>query len=97
MRNSYRASLIAGVALGLIGLGQTARADDDEPCTKAPKEQWQTIEQLSSKLAEQGYTIREIGFEDGCAEAEVVDKDGKKSELKLDPTSAAVVKSEAKQ
>jgi hypothetical protein len=95
MRNTYRATLIAVAAFGLVGLGQAARAEDDEACTKAPKEQWQTIEQLTSKLGEQGYTVKEIGFEDDCAEAEVVDKDGKKRELKLDPVTAALVKSES--
>ncbi|MEQ1672663.1 MAG: PepSY domain-containing protein, partial [Hyphomicrobium sp.] len=73
---------------------QAANASDDEACTKAPKEQWQTIDQLTSKLVDQGYKVKKIEFEDGCAEAGVEDKDGKKAELKLDPVTAAVVKTE---
>ena len=95
MRNAYRSrSRWQSRPSSLIGLGQVARADDDEACTKAPKEQWQTIDQLKSKLVEQGYKVKEIEFEDDCAEADVDDKDGKKRELKLDPVTAAVVKSE---
>lgn len=85
---------LALTALSLIGFGQVARADDDATCTKAPKEQWQTIDQLKAKLVEQGYKVKEIEFEDGCAEAHVEDKDGKKAELKLDPVTGSVVKSE---
>jgi hypothetical protein len=94
MRKASLAKLVALSSAGLIGLGQAALADDDEACTKAPKGQWQTIEQLTSKLTEQGYKVKDIEFEDGCAEAEVEDKDGKKRELKLDPQTAALVKSE---
>lgn len=94
MRKPNHIAILALSALGLIGFSQVALASDDEPCTKAPKEQWQTIDQLKSKLVEQGYKVKEIEFEDGCAEAEVQDKDGKKRELKLDPVTAAVVKSE---
>jgi hypothetical protein len=33
-------------------------------------------------------------FDDGCAEAKVQDKDDKNRELKLDPVTAAVIKTE---
>lgn len=94
MRTAPLLVTLAISTLSVLGLSQSALASDDEACTKAPQEKWQTIEQLKSKLTEQGYKVKEIEFEDGCAEAEVEDKDGKKSELKLDPVTAAVVKSE---
>lgn len=94
MRTISRTVTLAISALSFVGFSQIALASDDEGCTKAPKEQWQTIDQLKSKLVEQGYKVKEIEFEDGCAEADVEDKDGKKAELYLDPVTAAVVKSE---
>ena len=94
MRKAKHSTILALSAFSLIGFGQVALAGDDEPCTKAPKEQWQTIDQLKSKLVEQGYKVKAIEFEDRCAEADVQDKDGRKRELKLDPVTAAVVKSE---
>ena len=94
MRKANITTILALSALGFIGFGQVALASDDEACTTAPKEQWQTIDQLKSKLVEQGYKVKEIEFDDGCAEAVVHDKDGNKHELKLDPATAAIVKSE---
>jgi hypothetical protein len=94
MRTTATIATLALLAVGVIGVGQSARASDDEACTKAPKEQWQTIDQLTAKLSEQGYKVKKIEFEDGCAEAKVEDPDGKKAELKLDPVNASVVKKE---
>lgn len=94
MRTTTNVATLALLAVGVVAFGASARASDDEGCTKAPKEQWQTIDQLKAKLGEQGFTVKKIEFEDGCAEAKVEDKNGKKSELKLDPATAAVVETE---
>ena len=94
MRTTATIATLALLAVGVVGLGQSARASDDEACTKAPKEQWQTIDQLTAKLSEQGYKVKKIEFEDGCAETKVEDKDGKTAELKLDPVTASVVEKE---
>lgn len=94
MRTTATVSTLALLAVGVVGFGQSARASEDEACTKAPKEQWQTIDQLTAKLSEQGYRVQKIKFEDGCAEAKVEDKDGKKAELKLDPVTASVVETD---
>jgi hypothetical protein len=88
-----RAALISAV-LSIAVLSQPALASDDDGCTKAPKEQWLQLDQLKSKLTDQGYKVKDIEFEDGCAEAKVEDKDGKRAELKFDPVTAAVVKQE---
>lgn len=80
-------------ATAVLALATTpAFASDDESCTKAPKEQWLSIGQLEGKLTEQGYKVSEVEIEDGCAEAKVEDKDGKKAELYLDPATGATVK-----
>lgn len=94
MRTRVTAATLILLAAGVIGFGQSAQASDDEACTKAPKEQWQTIDQLAAKLTEQGYKVTKVELEDGCAEAKVEDQEGKKSELKLDPVTAAVVEKE---
>lgn len=94
MRKTATLATLAFLAVGVVGLGQSARAGKNEACTKAPKEQWLTIEQLTAKLSEQGYKVKKVEIEDGCAEAKVEDKDGKKAELKLDPVTAAVVETE---
>jgi hypothetical protein len=87
---------LAIVCVGLTAVAPAAFASDDKPCTTEPKANWQSIEQLSTKLVGEGYKIREIEFDDGCLEAEGVDKDGKSVELKLDPVTGLIVKSEVK-
>lgn len=83
------------LASTLVLLAATVPAlASDENCTKAPKEQWLSVDQLKTKLADQGYTVDKIEIEDGCAEAEVRDKGGKTSELYLDPATAAVTSEE---
>lgn len=83
------------IAAAAIALGATAAsAGSDDSCTKAPKEQWLTIEQLTGKLTAEGYKVSKIELEDNCAEAKV-SKDGKRTELYLDPATGAVTEEEA--
>lgn len=88
--------ILLAPALALLFTGTAAFASDDDGCTKAPKEQWLKLGDIEAKLTGQGYAIREVEFEDGCVEAKVTDKDGKHSELKLDPVTAEVVKSDGR-
>lgn len=87
-------NILTAAAVVLVALTAAARASEDESCTKAPREQWMSVELLKGKLAEQGYTVDKIKIEDSCAEAKVRDKDGKSGELYVDPATGAVVKKE---
>ena len=87
MRTLFLAALLPALAVG-----SAAYANDDEGCTRAPNEQWLSTEQLKTKLTEQGFTVSKIEIEDGCAEADVKGKDGKETELHLDPATGNVVK-----
>ena len=86
-----RMKVIATVVT-VLAVSTPALASEDEGCTKAPKDQWLSVEQLKAKLGEQGYKVSKIEIEDACAEAKVRDKDGKSAELYLDPATGAVVK-----
>ncbi len=85
-------NIITASILVLVAFVGAAQASDDEACTKVPREQWMSVEQLKGKLGEQGYTVSKIEIEDGCAEAKISDKDGKTAELDIDPATGAVVK-----
>jgi hypothetical protein len=87
-------NIITATILVLVAFVAAARASEDEGCTKAPREQWMSVEQLKSKLEEQRYTVSNVEIEDDCAEAQVRDKDGKTAELYVDPATGAVVKRE---
>jgi hypothetical protein len=80
-------------ALAAMAAATPALASDDGACTKAPKEQWLSIEKLEAQLTAQGYKVSKIEIEDGCVEAKV-SKDGTKSELYLDPATGALTKKE---
>lgn len=82
---------VIATALAVLAASTPALASEDEGCTKAPKEQWLSVDQLKAKLGEQGYTVNKIEIEDACAEAKVRDKNGKSAELYLDPATGAVV------
>lgn len=85
--------MIAAAAVSLAA-STPALASDDRACTTAPKEQWLPIEQHATRLAEQGYTVREIEMEGSCVEAKVKDKAGASLELYLDPATGSVSKRE---
>jgi uncharacterized iron-regulated membrane protein len=47
---------------------------------------------IRSRLAAAGYTqVRSLGREDGCVEAKGLDKDGKRFEVYVHPTTGEVV------
>ncbi len=79
-------------AFAAVAASSAAYAEEDEACTKAPKEQWLTIGQIESKLKGRGFTVKEVEFDDACAEAKVIDKDGKAREVRLDPMTADEIK-----
>ena len=87
-------NILTAAAVVLVALTAAAQASDDENCTKAPREQWMSVDQLRGKLSEQGYTADKIEIEDSCAEAKVRDKDGRTIELYVDPATGTVVKKE---
>lgn len=75
-------------AFAAVATSTAAYAEKNEGCTKAPKEQWLTIGEIESKLKDRGFDVKEIEFDDRCAEAKVVDKDGKARDVRVDPTTA---------
>ena len=85
-------NIITVIILVLVAFIAAAHASEDKGCTRAPREQWMSVEQLKGKLGEQGYTVSKIEIEDGFAEAKVRDKDGKSAELYVDPAIGTVVK-----
>jgi hypothetical protein len=87
-------TLFLAVLLSVLAVGSAAYAKDDEGCTRAPKEQWLSTEQLKTKLTEQGFTVSKVEIEDGCAEADAKGKDGKETELHLDPATGNIVEND---
>ena len=85
MRTRYSRSLVAATMLTAV---MATPALAVEPVMGAVL--GTTAEQISSALAENGYKIVEYEHEHGRIEVKVV-KDGRRQELKIDPTSGAIV------
>lgn len=80
---------IAAVVAG--GLVSAARAESlGRPCTTAPESQWLPLQALQGKIEAQGYTVKKAKLKSACAEIYALDKDGKRVELFLDPTSGEI-------
>ncbi len=76
----------------LAAAAGSARADSlGRPCTTKPEADYLTLDALKAKVAEQGYQIRSGEIKKACGEFYVIDKNGKKAELFVDPTSGAIV------
>lgn len=101
-------SLIAVFALIGAGIIGVARAQVETPagapgatppqipgkyCTSAPQSEWLTIGDIDQMLRNQGYVPRQIEIDDRCFEAEVIDAQGRRLEMYLDPISGAVTRS----
>lgn len=74
------------------GLAAAAQAEDfGRPCTSAPQSQWLPLDQLQAKVEAQGYKIRKAKLKNACGEIYALDKDGRRVELFVDPTSGQIV------
>lgn len=88
---------LAAVAVATLSL--SAFASGSANCTKEPKSKWMAEKDVNAKLVAQGLKVNRIKTEGSCYEAYVIDKDGKKNEILINPLngeSAGPETSEAK-
>jgi hypothetical protein len=84
--------LVILASLAVLAAAGAARADSlGRPCTTKPEKDYLTLDALKAKVTEQGYQIRSGEIKKACGEFYVIDKNGKKAELFVDPTSGAIV------
>lgn len=64
----------------------------EEPsCAAQPKDSWMSIEAITQKATDLGYTVKRIKTTNNCYEIYGIDKAGTKQEVFMDPVSGAVV------
>ncbi len=90
--NAFIIKPLAAIALSAFALGAMAST----PCTDAPRDKWLPQQDVKASLEKQGYNVKRLKVDDGCYEAYVTGKDGKKLELKINPVDGAVVEEESK-
>jgi len=68
-------------------------ASDEDVRIDVPRDQWLTMEQITEKLAFQGYDVRRVKVEGGVYEVYAI-KDGQRVEALVHPATGALLKNE---
>ena len=91
---SAKIVLSAAAATLVLGAALPAAALADTDCTLHPKAEWRNESEARAKFQKEGYAIRRFKIDDNCYKIEGTTKDGRKAEVKYDPKTLEVVKSE---
>ena len=82
-------------AIAITTLSLSAFAEGAANCTKEPASKWMAKKDVSAKLVAQGMQVKRIKTEGSCYEAYAIEKNGKKSQLMINPVNGATVGNEA--
>jgi hypothetical protein len=92
METDMRKYALFALATALVAAAASAEAGSlGRPCTSAPQNQWLTMQDLQAKVEAQGYKVQKAKLKNACGELYTLDKDGKRVELFVDPTSGEIV------
>ncbi|MEO6352242.1 MAG: PepSY domain-containing protein [Oxalobacteraceae bacterium] len=83
---------LAAAAVATLSLN--AFASSSSSCTQEPKSKWMAEKDVNAKLVAQGLKVNRIKTEGSCYEAYVIAKDGKKSEMLINPADGKFVSTE---
>lgn len=87
--------IIPTLALALATTAGAAFASDDDGQTNKPGDQWLTIAQITAKLTDQGYDVRQVKVEDNGYEVMAIDPNGQRIETHVDPLTGALLASDS--
>jgi hypothetical protein len=82
-------------AVALLAASVTAFASDDDGQANTPGDGWMTIAQITAKLTDQGYDVRQIKVEDNGYEVMAIDPNGQRIETHVDPLTGALLASDS--
>lgn len=85
-----RSIVIAAAVLALAATGAQAKSWS-RACTSAPASQYLSGSELWAKAEAQGYRVKGVEIERGCADVDAFDKNGREVDLYLDPTDGKIV------
>lgn len=75
----------AAAMLAFVGASGTAWASDEYRCTSEPRSKWLSLDVISQKAKDLGYSVTKIEADDGCWEVKGYDKNGARIELDIHP------------
>jgi hypothetical protein len=67
-------------------------SDKSGRCAVRPDAELLSVEEVTAKLKEQGYTVRKVERERGCYEVKATNAQGVQVEIYVDPATATIVK-----
>jgi hypothetical protein len=85
-----RKFLIPSALVVALACGAGVAMADSSP-DKLPPAGSVSMEQVTSKLQSQGFTVRKIKFDDGSYKVKATDASGHKEKLSVNPTTGDVV------
>jgi hypothetical protein len=95
MQRSF-AMLKTHLAAALAALAVTGPSLASETCTTEPQSKWLSHAEISAKLKQQGFDVSRLEADRSCYEVKARDAQGRRVELYVDPVTARIVRSEAK-
>lgn len=75
-------------------LGAALPAAADTHCGSQPRDQWMSVAAMVEKATALGYTVLGVEADDGCYEVKSRDANGNRVEVKFNPVTGEVVKTE---
>jgi hypothetical protein len=79
-------------AAAVLGTASFAQAGSlGQPCTKASKDQWLSMETLQKKVEDVGFKVQKSKLKDTCAEFYVTTQPGTHMELFVDPATGTII------
>lgn len=79
-------------AAAVLGTASFAQAGSlGQPCTKAPKDQWLSMDALQKKVEDVGFKVKKAKLKNSCAEFYVTTQPGTRMELFVDPATGAII------
>lgn len=86
-----RTPLAILIVVASLAASGAAQADDD--CA-VPMADWQPRAAVQQMAEAQGWTVRRIKIDDGCYEVDASDAEGRAIEVKVDPSTLAIMEFE---
>jgi len=92
------AALLTGLATPVLAsehgersAGERSEHSDRTRCAARPEAERLSVDQITQKLKEQGYTVRKIEVSHGCYEVKGTDAKGARVEMYIDPATAEII------
>ncbi len=86
-----RLRLLVSAAMICLPRAEAAPAEKfNQACTSIPRHLWLSLQALETKVEAQGYKIQKSRLTSTCAAFEVLNEDGARVELFVDPTNGEI-------